>query len=153
MKTKKCSRCKSIKGVPEFNKNSTRKDGLADACKKCTREYGRKHYLKNKAYYIEKSDRAIANLRRRLRELKSSIGCSKCQEKHPACLQFHHRDKNNKSFEICDAVFTRSWKKIEEEMAKCDILCANCHAKEHFKLNGNIWPPECNGLTRAPAKG
>ena len=154
MKTKKCSRCKARRSVSEFNKNATRKDGVVEACKKCTRIYGKKHYLENKAYYINKAKQATDRLKFRVMEIKARAGCLHCNERHPACLLFHHRNPDEKLFTICDSVFGagQAWNKIEAEIAKCDILCANCHAKEHFRLNGNIWPPECDGLTRVPAK-
>ena len=44
---KRCSKCKKQKDESEFNKNRSRKDGLSVWCKKCKREYGRKHYLEN----------------------------------------------------------------------------------------------------------
>jgi hypothetical protein len=67
-------------------------------------------------------------------ELKSSLVCSRCGESHPACLQFHHADPKAKETSIADAI-RRAWsrKRILAELAKCEVLCANCHAKHHAK--------------------
>ncbi len=70
-----------------------------------------------------------------LKELKSQLGCSKCPEKHPACIEFHHRDSKSKEFEISSAL-QKGWgkEKIIDEIKKCDNLCANCHRKVHYPL-------------------
>ena len=57
--------------------------------------------------------------------------CVKCGESDPACLDFHHRDGDEKQANL--AVVGASWSqaRLEEELAKCDVLCANCHRKLH----------------------
>lgn len=56
--------------------------------------------------------------------------CSRCPESHPACLDFHHRDPETKSFALSRG-HEHSRAAILAEIAKCDVLCANCHRKEH----------------------
>lgn len=67
------------------------------------------------------------------KEQKTTLACNRCAENHPACLQFHHKDPGEKTVNLGRAV-ARGWgpARILEEMAKCEILCANCHAKEHL---------------------
>jgi hypothetical protein len=67
-------------------------------------------------------------------ELKSQLVCARCCEDHPGCLQFHHADPRQKEVSIADAV-RRGWarERILAELAKCEVLCANCHAKHHAK--------------------
>lgn len=62
---------------------------------------------------------------------KKLSGCQRCGwNKHPAGLDFHHRDPGEK--EICVGyLMTKSWERIIAEMRKCDVLCANCHRVEH----------------------
>ena len=66
-----------------------------------------------------------------IRDYKSERGCS-CGEKHPAALDFHHRDENTKVSAISEMMM-RGLKKvlILAEIEKCDLLCANCHRKKH----------------------
>lgn len=45
---KKCSSCKVCKGVEEFQKNSSRPDGLRSSCKVCTSKRWKHYYAKNK---------------------------------------------------------------------------------------------------------
>lgn len=73
--------------------------------------------------------------------LKAERGCLYCAERHPAALDFHHRDKATKSENIarmCDKA--RTEKAIATEIAKCDVICANCHRKLHYAEGGvSFW--------------
>jgi hypothetical protein len=47
---------------------------------------------------------------------------------------FHHADPETKETTVAEAVrrgFGR--KRLLAEIAKCEVLCANCHAKHHAK--------------------
>jgi hypothetical protein len=68
-----------------------------------------------------------------VKDYKSSHPCEKCGEKHIACLQFHHKDPKTKSGDI--SAHTTKWgmPKLLEEIAKCIVLCANCHMKLHWE--------------------
>jgi len=58
--------------------------------------------------------------------------CSRCGwDKHPAALQFHHTDPSSKEFNLSANTLLREKGNYEEELAKCILLCANCHAIEH----------------------
>lgn len=74
--------------------------------------------------------------RHKLREYLTIVkesGCIKCGEKHPGCLQFHHRDPLTKIDRVNRLLAqTKSLEKIKNEIQKCDLICANCHAKLHW---------------------
>lgn len=78
-----------------------------------------------------KNRREIKNF---IRELKANSKCVRCKENHPACLDFHHLDKNGKDGIISEAA-KNDWTmdRLLKELQKCVILCANCHRKEHYK--------------------
>jgi hypothetical protein len=59
---------------------------------------------------------------------KENKCCSICGWKeHPSILQFHHTlDK------ISNVSRLSNIKKIKEEMAKCILLCPNCHTWVHY---------------------
>lgn len=61
---------------------------------------------------------------------KRSQRCKKCGEKRSALLTFHHRDPNQKQFNL-SACKARALRTVKAEIAKCDILCSNCHILEH----------------------
>ena len=69
---------------------------------------------------------------------KNSDGCVLCRySKHKSILQFHHTDREVKSFSINGSrLANRSMKKINEEIDKCVLLCPNCHAEVHMN-DGN----------------
>lgn len=57
-------------------------------------------------------------------------GCISCGELDQSCLDFHHRDPTTKEGHIGE--FRKfGMKRLLAEIAKCDVLCANCHRKHH----------------------
>ena len=67
--------------------------------------------------------------RKALADIKVERGCCKCGfNSHSAALQFDHINQADKSFNIGWAVDHRSMQKLLEEVDKCRVLCANCHA-------------------------
>lgn len=88
----------------------------------------------NKEYIKEKQKE-----QKRKRKLESILylggKCSNCkQEFHPAIFEFHHRDPKTKEKDP-SKMLSLSWKKITEELDKCDLLCANCHRLIHHREN------------------
>ncbi len=59
--------------------------------------------------------------------------CGICgYDKCVAALHFHHKDPSDKEFGISQKGATRSWSSIVKELDKCELMCANCHAEQHF---------------------
>ena len=96
-------------------------------------------------YYLDNKEKYAANVRRRKQEyrewfteLRESLSCTRCPEKHMAVLDFHHLDDNEKydsvSVMVNDMV---PKKKILKEIEKCIVLCSNCHRKLHWDLHQN----------------
>jgi hypothetical protein len=54
-------------------------------------------------------------------------GYSRCA----GALHVHHRDPSLKTFQVSGS-HSRSWEKVLVELGGCELLCANCHAEEHF---------------------
>ena len=68
-------------------------------------------------------------------EYRNELKCARCPESDPNCIDFHHRNpKEKESSPVSMVSSTWSKEKILTEIAKCDILCANCHRKEHARL-------------------
>lgn len=66
-----------------------------------------------------------------LEHYKLERGCSRCPEHDPVCLDFHHRNPYEKEMTISLGIARASLHRLQNEIAKCDILCANCHRKLH----------------------
>lgn len=92
-------------------------------------EASRKHYQKNKVIYI---DRAKANkLRAQEFVTQTKIGksCVDCKIPYPPyVLDYDHRDGDEKYDNLC-AMAQRGLSNVRlaAEIAKCDLVCANCH--------------------------
>ena len=133
-----CSKCKLDKDVIEFNFNS-HKQRYDYHCKKCHSEYLKVHYKNNKQYYKDKAKKRNVNLQNWIKEYKLSLKCKECGENHPACLDFHHLDPNEKDLEISAAI-NNGWnlERLLKEIEKCIVLCSNCHRKLHWNLKNNV---------------
>jgi hypothetical protein len=75
---------------------------------------------------------AVRN-RETVREEKLRRGaCMDCgliiNERTIVCIDFDHRDPQQKSFQISDMIGRVKCSVFIEEMAKCDAVCRNCHA-------------------------
>src|SRR5260370_42683520 len=64
------------------------------------RVYNKIWYQRHKERLHEKRKQHDADLRVWLQQYKSQLQCIDCGETHPTCLQFHHRDREGKSFNI-----------------------------------------------------
>ena len=74
--------------------------------------------------------------RRKLLRLKAieykggkCIFCGYC--KYEGALDFHHVNSDSKNFGLSEKGITRSWDKIQKELDKCILVCANCHRELH----------------------
>lgn len=83
--------------------------------------------------YKDALDRRWARTKAWYDEYKAKLACSKCGENHPACIEFHHIDPSTKKDTITRMVHrNHSIETVLAEIAKCQVLCRNCHAKEHW---------------------
>lgn len=98
----------------------------------------RKWYAANGRRKLSWQLRLRGEMRAWVFAMKGGLGCQTCGESHPACLQFHHRDPATKDFDIANAI-ANGWSKVrlQREIAKCDVLCANCHARLHARSHRN----------------
>lgn len=57
--------------------------------------------------------------------------CSICGFSESYGIQYHHLDPSIKENALSNLFGRASWNKVEEELQKCIIVCANCHAGIH----------------------
>lgn len=128
-----CKKCGASKDLTEFNYKKAKLNLKASVCKNCSREAVRKHYQKNRSYYLEKARSRNKTLRELHQEFLfdflSKHPCVDCGEKDPVVLEFDHlRDKKNDVSEMVKLRYSR--KRLTEEIEKCEVRCANCHRRK-----------------------
>lgn len=113
-----------------FGTSKSRKDGLQVYCIECRRDIDKESYGKpaRKDALARSKQERQAKLRKFLRRVKAK-GCSKCGEKEPCTIDFHHI--KDKKFDIAFGVNRYGFSVIKDEMRKCVLVCANCHRKIH----------------------
>lgn len=100
------------------------------------RAWYRKNAKRKMAWQKERKDA----LRQWWRELKATKACEECGERAPECLHFHHPDPATKEISLSNAVgWALSRRTILAELAKCRVLCANCHLKHHWNARQRKW--------------
>ncbi|MFC6719700.1 homing endonuclease associated repeat-containing protein [Natrialbaceae archaeon GCM10025810] len=60
-------------------------------------------------------------------------GCARCDVRDPACLEFHHVEGEKQTTVARLLSDGRPLRDVRTEMAKCELLCANCHRIEHYR--------------------
>lgn len=98
-------------------------------------EYSRKHYLANKERLLVANTKYKQKRWQEWKEFKSGLSCTKCGFSHLAALDFHHVDPTEKEYNINRLISNGQFKRAEEELKKCVVLCANCHRIHHYEEN------------------
>lgn len=90
------------------------------------------HYVAHKDRYRE-SSRNFKDRRNQIVNAAKDRPCNKCGVKYPPrVMDFHHSDPKTKLHGIGDLIRRGTQKALLEEIAKCEILCANCHRLHHM---------------------
>ncbi|MFZ1721883.1 MAG: hypothetical protein WAU07_05255 [Microgenomates group bacterium] len=97
--------------------------------------------MTDKRSYADRRDyliKAVKKRRAHLREKAVAESGGKCRicgyKRVITALEFHHKDQTQKDFGLSQRGLTRSWEKIKIEIAKCILVCANCHREIHAGL-------------------
>ncbi|HEY6204094.1 MAG TPA: hypothetical protein VI056_13775 [Candidatus Limnocylindria bacterium] len=117
-------------GIAKFNGSQIRL--LAEVAKcdlLCANCHRRRHAT------IDASTNSSAPRRRKLKaRAVSALGgrCEGCTQGYESAIfEFHHRDGATKEFGISENGLIRGWEEVASELAKCVLLCANCHREVH----------------------
>jgi hypothetical protein len=139
--TRRCGRCGELKPLEDFAWRRKNIGQRHNYCRPCHSAYHRQHYLANRQRYI---DQAQANKRRARREKTEQLlgyfathPCVDCGETDPLVLEFDHVS-DDKSFEVARAMSDKGWATILDEIAKCEVVCANCHRRRTYRRRGAL---------------
>lgn len=125
-----CKKCGLSLPLGKFHKNKRCTEGRTSTCGKCIvtrvtewqiRTGRRTGIRKNKNPYSSEFRREYLD---RLRD----IPCADCVGRFPTvAMDFDHLPGCVKSFGIMQGWRHRKWEDILAEIAKCEIVCSNCH--------------------------
>ena len=137
---RQCGRCGELKRIEEFNWRRKRSGQRDNYCRPCRADYKHEHYAANRQRYIDNAaqrKRTLALERAAyLIEYFRSNPCSDCGESDPVVLEFDHQGE--KLFTIGQDLCDRNWTSILNEIAKCEVVCANCHRRRTARRRGHI---------------
>ena len=147
---KYCLTCSPFKGKNNKQLEKERTDGLK-TCSRCHLDFPREMFMRTsiktgKIAIKEPHCTKCRTLYRldKIRELKNNCvqykggKCKICSySKNVHALSFHHKDPEQKDFEISKKRWYSSkvFEAIKKELDKCDLLCLNCPAETHSKLS------------------
>jgi hypothetical protein len=140
---KVCSKCKLRRRLSSFykRKRGPRVGEYYEKCKNCMKLRGRSYYYLTRERQLE-----LVKIRRKnyVEERKKYINktknkpCVDCGKIYPPwVMDFDHREGTLKLSSIGGIHSGRLWsfEKIDEEIAKCELVCANCHRQRtHDRL-------------------
>jgi transcription elongation factor Elf1 len=136
METKKCIKCEGTKFVHEFSWKDKKNNKRQARCKMCYRSHRNEWYQEHKESELKtikaRTKRYRKEVKQWIENYKKSHPCAHCGEARPPVLQFHHLNPKEKDINIAMAA-RHGWSmvRLEKEIAKCVVLCANCHMIEH----------------------
>jgi len=79
-------------------------------------------------YFVQRAKKQRQELVRWYQDLKRKP-CTDCgNEFHPKAMQFDHLPGFEKVSTVAKLLETGSRRRVLEEIVKCELVCANCHA-------------------------
>ena len=125
-----CGGCGTDRALTEFSWKDRLRGLRASRCKYCQRAYARQWYASNRerhrmAAQVARRARHKANVR--LVELAKYRPCADCGRAFaPEQMDFDHV-RGEKVAEVSSLLWNATPTRVAEEIAKCDVVCANCH--------------------------
>ena len=118
----KCRICGTFKDASEFSYRGGGRKGLQADCLECSRVRARE--------YRQATRDKVATY-------KLSKGCEVCgfQAQHSCQLDLDHIDPATKTYKGSHKSYDAgwSWERVEKEIAKCTVLCKNCHSLRTYE--------------------
>ena len=72
-----------------------------------------------------------------LKDLKEKNPCKDCKISYPYYMMDFDHVRGTKQANVAELIGTLSKKRLDEEIAKCEIVCSNCHrARTYARKNG-----------------
>ena len=138
---KVCSKCKENK--PESDFGFKEKGKLQPYCRVCNNAHNREYYANNKekqkATVVARNKKYREELKTWVREIKTSSPCMDCKIFYPWYVMDFDHVGADKEFNISSMIAgSFSVSRIEKEIAKCELVCSNCHRERTFNRSSTI---------------
>ena len=110
---------------------------MGHKCPEKRRQYKQEHHQRTKKKK-RKQQNQLKDKRQHLvlEEMQRRGGkCAKCGFSDIRALDWHHLDPNDKVNSVSEMIRNRvSMDKLQAELDKCELICANCHRIEEQRL-------------------
>jgi len=140
-----CETC----GKPALWTGGRRKRYCSQTCRPSWLKQEAKRQRLTPEQKAERTLNQVAHAKRRrdlqhdvVRQMKLNIGACQdcgfqCNRETLPCFAWDHRNPADKAFTIAQAMGRKGIEQIQNEIAKCDLVCHNCHALRTHA--GNHW--------------
>lgn len=134
-----CTKCNVEKDESEFNKGPR---GHHSYCRSCQKDYDRQRYKARAPLERLRSKTKRRNTRAANHAWIDEIKKQPCMDcggsYHFAAMDFDHRDGEQKAFNVGNALGNGySERTLRDEIAKCDLVCSNCHRVRTYNRRHN----------------
>ncbi len=141
-----CARCQVARPVADFHAH---RGTLHGYCRACRREYNREWYARNRRQHIANVRRNSARYIARNTALVAKIKdrpCADCGERFPPeVMEFDHVT-DDKAYDVSYLMRSGAAEEtILAEIAKCELVCANCHRIRTITRLGRSTPMDPPG--------
>lgn len=125
---KRCSGCGEQEPLEAFNRRTTAADGRQWNCRDCNRAWHEEHKAHHNRMIHARTARVREEHATKILAFLLNNPCVDCGENDPVVLEFDHlHDKVDAVSYL--ATSGSSWATIQAEIAKCEVVCANCHRR------------------------
>ncbi len=133
-----CHGCARWLAPSEYSFKDRARRVLRSRCRRCCCERSKRHYVRMKRAYLARNRRRKPMLREVaamfVHQFLRQHPCVHCGEEDPVVLEFNHIDPALKSGNISEMIRTgTSVRRLQAEIAKFEVLCANCHQRHTIR--------------------
>jgi len=136
---KRCARCSDTKPHSAFHRSVVRSDGRQVYCIACRAGIDHARYERRVGRTLPRRSLLRYGSARRawLLSLKAGRPCTDCGRVYrPEAMQWDHLPGFEKRGDISSDFWGQHEDDILREVAKCELVCANCHAIRTFRRGG-----------------
>lgn len=139
---KRCGKCRRNLPIELFSRHPD--VGRQHWCRACFAAYFRSRGDLHRAQVRASDERRIRVSRQYVLAYLDEHPCADCSESHLVVLDFDHVFGRKRSTVSALAGQGASISRLDEEIAKCRVVCANCHRRRTYARAGSWrveWPP------------